>query len=92
MVSSTNSAMEKKMESTMEWSYGEVMRAIIFVVSSNGGEASFEKVAAEFSSSAEYPEGTRYDPVIFLDYIINEWYSVFDKYSILYDNGVFRVF
>ena len=80
------------MESTMEWCYGEVIRAIIYVVSSSGGEASFEKVASEFSSSAEYPEGARYDPVMFLDYIIEEWGSIFEKYSVVYNNGLFKVY
>lgn len=80
------------MASTMEWSYGEVIRAIIFVVQSNGGEASFDKVALEFSSSAEYPENLMYNPREFLEYIVNNWSDLFDKFSLVYTDGIFCVY
>ena len=83
---------EASMAETMDYCSGEVMRAIIFVVRSNGGEASFDKVASEFSSSAEYPEGITYNPREFLEYIVENKSAVFETYSIVNTDGVFKVY
>ena len=85
-------ASTENMASTMDWLYGEIIRAIIFVVKSNGGQASFDKVASEFSSSAEYPEYLTYNPRDFLEYIVNERSSLFEIFSVVYTDGIFHVY